>query len=83
MSEYLVVYEVIHSPWSRIGTIVRTGGKDGKITCKPKDLESLLWRPELVKMDPMDFLTGWSNGVVACWPKGEAPGAADGERPSF
>jgi hypothetical protein len=75
MAESLEVWGVIRSPWKLLGTIVRIGGKSGTITCKPEDLESLLWRPELIKMDPMDFLTGWSNGVVACWPKGEAPGA--------
>jgi hypothetical protein len=53
------------------------------MTCTPPDLQCLLHRPTDLKMDPMDFLTGWSNGVVACWPKGEAPGAADGERPNF
>jgi hypothetical protein len=75
MSDNLEAWEVIHSPWSRIGTIVRTGGKGGKITCEPKNLEQLLRGPTILKQDPMDFLTGWSNGVVACWPKGESPGA--------
>ena len=75
MSDNLEAWEVLHSPWSKIGTIVRTGGKDGKITCKPQRPEQLLRRPTILKMDPMDFLTGWSNGAVACWPKGEAPGA--------
>jgi len=55
--------------------LVRIGGRDGTITCEPKKLEPLLRRPMLLKLDPMDFLTGWSNGAVACWPKGEAPGA--------
>jgi hypothetical protein len=73
MSDYLVVYDVIHSPWSRIGTIVRTGGKGGKITCEPKNLEQLLGRPTILNQDPMDYLTGWSNGAVAVWPKGETP----------
>jgi hypothetical protein len=75
MAESLECWEVIHSPWTLIGTIARIGGKGGKITCKPKTLESLLRRPTILKMDPMDFLTGWSNGAVSCWPKGEAPGA--------
>jgi hypothetical protein len=66
MSDNLEAWEVIHSPWSRIGTIVRTGGKGGKITCEPKNLEQLLRGPTILKQDPMDFLTGWSNGVVAC-----------------
>ena len=74
MAESLEVWEVIHKPWDKLGAIVRTGGKGGKITCKPKSLESLLRRPAILKIDPMDFLTGWSNGAVACWPKGEAPG---------
>jgi hypothetical protein len=42
------VFDVIHSPWSLINTIVRTGGKDGKITCEPKDLEELLRRPGIL-----------------------------------
>jgi hypothetical protein len=75
MSDNLEAWEVLHSPWSLIGTIVRTAGKGGKITCEPKNLEHLLRRPAILKIDPMDFLTGWSNGVVACWPKGEAPDA--------
>ena len=75
ISGNLEAWEVLHSPWSRIGTIVRTGGKSGKITCEPKNLEQLLRRPAILKIDPMDFLTGWSPGAVACWPKGEAPGA--------
>jgi hypothetical protein len=81
MAESLEVFDVIHSPWDLIGTIVRIGGKDGKITCEPKDLEQLLRRPAILKIDPMDFLTGWSNGAVACWPKGEAPGAPTPTRP--
>ena len=32
-------------------------------------------RPLLLGYDPMDYLTGWGNGAIACWPKGEAPGA--------
>ena len=76
MAESLQVWDVVHSPWDFIGTIVRTGGKDGKITCKPQRPEQLLRRPTILKMDPMDFLTGWSNGAVACWPRGEAPGAS-------
>ena len=75
MSDNLEVFDAIHSPWTPIGTIVRTGGKGGKITCEPKNLEQLLRGPTILKQDPMDFLTGWSNGVVACWPKGESPGA--------
>ena len=42
MSDDLEVWEVLHSPWSKLGTIVRTGGKGGTIACKPKSLESLL-----------------------------------------
>ena len=45
MAESLECWEVIHSPWSLIGTIVRTGGKGGKIICEPKDLEQLLSPP--------------------------------------
>ena len=75
MAESLECWEVIHSPWSLIGTIVRTGGKSGTIKCTPDRLKSLLRRPTLLKYDPMDSLTGWSNGAVSCWPKGEAPGA--------
>jgi hypothetical protein len=75
MSDNREAWEVLHSPWSLIGTIVRTGGKGGKITCGPKDLEQLLRRPAILKMDPMDYLTGWCNTAVPCWPKGEAPGA--------
>jgi hypothetical protein len=74
MSDNLEAWEVLHSPWSLIGTIVRTSGKGGRITCEPKNLEHLLRRPAILKMDPMDFLTGWSNGAVACWPRGNAPG---------
>ena len=47
MAESLEVWNVLHTPWKLDGTIVRTGGKGGKITCKPKDLESLLRKPEL------------------------------------
>ena len=61
----------------------RIGGKDGKITCEPRDLEQLLRRPAILKIDPMDFLTGWSNGAVACWPKGEAPGAPTTNKPRY
>jgi hypothetical protein len=83
MAESLEVFDVIHSPWDLIGTIVCIGGKDGKITCEPKDLEQLLRRPAILKIDPMDFLTGWSNGAVACWPKGEAPGAPTTKKPVY
>jgi hypothetical protein len=75
ISESLEVYDVLHTPWDLIGTIERTGSKTGKIVCKPQKLESILRRPTLLKEDPMDWLTGWSNGAVACWPKGEGPGA--------
>jgi hypothetical protein len=36
MSGNLEVFDAIHSPWTPIGTIVRTGGKGGKITCEPQ-----------------------------------------------
>jgi hypothetical protein len=61
MAESLQVWDVVHSPWDFIGTIVRTGGKDGKITCKSQRREQLLRRLAILKMDPMDYLTGWST----------------------
>ena len=61
--------------------IVRTGGKTGTIKCTPDRLKSLLRRPTILKYDPMDFLTGWSNGAVAVWPNGKAPGAPMPTRP--
>ena len=73
--EELLVFDVLSKPWDLLGTIVRIGGRDGTITCEPKNLEPLLRRPKLLKLDPMEFLTGWSNGAIACWPKGTAPGA--------
>ena len=36
MSGNLEVFDAIHSPWTPIGTIVRTGRKGGKITCEPQ-----------------------------------------------
>jgi len=57
MAESLEVWDVIHEPWDLLGTIVRPGGKSGKITCKPKSLESLLRRPAILKIDPMDLLS--------------------------
>ena len=54
---------------------VRRGGRHGTITCTPEGLDCLLRRPQLLGYDPMDFLTGWSNAAVACWPRGTAPGA--------
>ena len=75
-SESLEVWSVLSDPWTRLGTIIRSGGRSGTITCEPSDLGELLRRPGLLKVDPMDWLTGWSNGGVACWAKGTAPGAA-------
>ena len=74
-SESLEVWSVLEKPWQRMGTIVRQGGRDGEIVCTPPDLEFLLNRPNILGYDPMDYLTGWCNTAVACWPKGEAPGA--------
>ena len=76
-SESLEVWAVHRSPepWERLGTIVRRGGRHGKIVCTPEGLDCLLRRPQLLGYDAMDYLTGWCNTAVACWPKGEAPGA--------
>ena len=76
-SESLEVWAVHRSPepWERLGTIVRRGGRHGKIVCTPEGLDCLLRRPQLLGYDPMDFLTKWTNCAVACWPRGEAPGA--------
>jgi hypothetical protein len=74
-SESLEVWEVIHKPWKKMGTIVRLGGRSGTIVCTPPDLEFLLNRPRILGYDEMDFLSGWSNSAVSCWPKGTAPGA--------
>jgi hypothetical protein len=75
-SESLEVWGDLYSPtWERLGTIVRRGGRHGKIVCTPEGLDCLLRRPQLLGYDPKDFLTGWSNAAVACWPRGTAPGA--------
>jgi hypothetical protein len=80
-SESLEVWEVLQKPWKKMGTIVRQGGRNGEIVCTPPDLEFLLNRPNILGYDPMDYLTGWCNTAVACWPKGEAPGAPTPTRP--
>jgi hypothetical protein len=75
-SESLKVWAVNNgTPWKKLGTIIRRGGRHGTITCTPEGLDCLLRRPQLLGYDPMDFLTGWSNAAVACWPRGTAPGA--------
>jgi hypothetical protein len=63
------------TPWTKLGTIIRRGGRHGTIVCTPEGLDCLLRRPQLLGYDPMDFLTKWTNCAVACWPRGEAPGA--------
>jgi hypothetical protein len=74
-SESLEVWSDLYKPtWTRLGTIVREGGRHGRIVCTPESLECLLRRPQLLGYDAMDWLSGWSNAAVACWPKGEAPG---------
>jgi hypothetical protein len=75
-SESLEVWGVNNGrPWSRLGTIIREGGRRGTIVCTPPHLDCLLRRPSLLGYDAMDYLTAWSNTAVAVWPKGEAPGA--------
>jgi hypothetical protein len=74
-AESLEVWRVLQTPWKKLGTIVRKGGRNGTITCTPPDLDCLLNRPKLLGYDPMDYLSGWSNAAVACWLKGKAPGA--------
>jgi hypothetical protein len=75
-SESLEVWAVNNgTPWTKVGTIIRRGGRHGTITCTPKSLECLLRRPALLGYDPMDFLCRWTNCALACWPKGKAPGA--------
>jgi hypothetical protein len=75
-SESLEVWSGLYKdPWTRLGTIIRHGGRHGTITCTPKSLECLLRRPQLLGYDAMDYLTRWSNAAVAAWPKGKAPGA--------
>ncbi|MGO9333497.1 MAG: hypothetical protein ACLQCU_05515 [Acidimicrobiales bacterium] len=77
-SESLEVWDVRSSfdgPWIKLGTIIRKGGRNGKIVCTPESLDCLLNRPRMIGYDPMDYLTSWSNGGVAVWPKGTAPGA--------
>jgi len=71
----LEVWSVLDRPWTKLGTIVCQGGRSSRIVCTPPDLDCLLNRPKLLGYDPMDYLTGWYNTAVACWPKGEAPGA--------
>jgi hypothetical protein len=58
-----------------LGTIIRKGGRNGTIVCVPPSLDCLLHCPSLPGYDAMEYLTGWCNTAVACWPKGEAPGA--------
>ena len=65
-AESLEVWEVIHSPWKKLGTIIREGSRDGTIVCTPPDLDCLLNRPKLLGYDPMDYLTGWCNTAIAC-----------------
>jgi hypothetical protein len=75
-SESLEVWAVNNgTPWTKLGTIIRHGGRHGTIVCTPEGLDCLLRRPQLLGYDPMDFLTKWTNCAVACWPRGEAPGA--------
>jgi hypothetical protein len=68
----LEAWSVLQTPWKKLGTIIRKGRRTGTIVCTP---DCLLRRPQLLGYDPMDYLTGWCNTAVACWPKGEAPGA--------
>jgi hypothetical protein len=65
-SESLEVWGVNIKPWQRMGTIVRRGGRHGKIVCTPEGLDCLLRRPQLLGYDAMDYLTGWCNTAVAC-----------------
>jgi hypothetical protein len=69
------VWSVLQTPWKRLGTIIRKGGRNGKIVCTPPDLDCLLHRPSRLGYNLMDSLTGWCNTAVAVWPKGKAPGA--------
>jgi hypothetical protein len=62
-------------PKVRLAKEFGNGGRNGTITCAPPDLDCLLNRPSLLSYDPTDYLTGWCNTAVACWPKGEGPGA--------
>ena len=55
-SESLEVWEVLQKPWKKMGTIVRHGGRKGKIVCTPPDLEFLLNRPRILGYDEMDYL---------------------------
>lgn len=75
-SESLEVWAVNNgTPWTKLGTIIRRGGRHGTIVCTPEGLDCLLHRPAMLGYDAMDYLTGWTNCAVACWPKGTAPGA--------
>ena len=59
-SESLEVWGDLYKPtWTRLGTIVRRGGRHGKIVCTPEGLDCLLRRPSLLGYDAMDYLTGW------------------------
>ena len=83
-SESLEVWGDLYSPtWKRLGTIIRRGGRHGKIVCTPEGLDCLLRRPQLLGYDEMDYLTGWTNCAVAVWPKGKAPGAPTTNQPGF
>jgi hypothetical protein len=82
-SESLEVWSVLSKPWERLGTIIRRGGRHGTIVCTPQDRDCLLNRPKLLGYDAMDYLTGWTNCAVACWPRGQAPGAPTTHRPSY
>ena len=76
-SESLEVWSVLETPWKKLGTVIRNGGRNGTITCTPPDLDCLLNWPRLLGYDAMNYLTGWCNTAGACWPTGTAPGAPE------
>jgi hypothetical protein len=57
-SESLEVWSVLETPWKRLGSIIRKGGRNGTIICTPPDLDCLLHRPSLPNYDALEYLTG-------------------------
>jgi hypothetical protein len=52
-SESLEVWAVNNgTPWTKLGTIIRRGGRHGTIVCAPESLDCLLRRPQLLGYDP-------------------------------
>jgi hypothetical protein len=69
------VWSDLYKPtWTRLRTIIRRGGRHGKIVCTPESLSCLLRRPALIGYDAMDWLTRWGRRVLA-----EGPGSRSAE----